>query len=422
MAGIRIAQVGCGGMGLRHLYGQVEHSRVFGSFDLVALCDANRAAAEHVADEAEKAFGVRPAVYTDFGELLDRERPEAVDIVTDAGTHHTLAVQAFEAGVHVGVEKPIALTVRAGLEIMAAAERSGRVLSVHENYRRDPMMRLVKAILESGALGEPRLLLDVSTRGTRSMPHTTAWRHLKHRGGYLLDYAVHNADLHMYFMGEIETVYAETALWETVRLVDGPELRSLADMYRHRVQEDIERAGSVEVDSEDMAVVVTRFMSGAIGQMTQTIAAPGEGIATDVLYCAEGSIRLPGARSGRPVIVTRADGDGPLPPEAALEMVPGFRLDDQTAPLFDGRRRLASYDLDSRQTDAKNIAIELEDFARSILDRRTPEVTGQIGLDAVALVYAILESGLARRPVSFAEIVEDRLNDYQTAANDHIGL
>ena len=207
-----------------------------------------------------------------------------------------------------------------------------------------------------------------------------------------------------------------------MRLVDGPELRSLAPMYRHRVQEDIERAGSVEVDSEDMAVVVTRFMSGAIGQMTQTIAAPGEGTATDVLYCAEGSIRLPGARSGRPVIVTRADGDGPLPPEAALEMVPDFRLDDQTAPLFDGRRRLASYDLDSRQTDAKNIAIELEDFARSILDRRTPEVTGQTGLDAVALVYAILESGLARRPVSFAEIVEDRLNDYQRAANDHIGL
>ena len=422
MAGIRIAQVGCGGMGLRHLYGEVEHRRVFGSFDLVALCDANRAAAEHVADEAEKAFASRPAVYTDFGELLDRERPDAVDVVTDAGTHHTLAVQAFDAGAHVAVEKPIALTVRAGREIIAAAERSGRVLSVHENYRRDPMMRLVKAILDAGELGKPRLMLDVSTRGTRSMPHTTAWRHLRHRGGYLLDYAVHNADLHMYFMGEIETVYAETALWEKVRMVDGPESGMVAEMYRHRVQEDIERAGSVEVDSEDMAVVVMRFKSGAIGQMTQTIAAPGEGTATDMIYCAEGSIRLPGARSGRPVIVTRADADGPLPPEAALEMVPDFRLDDQTAPLFDGRRRLASYDLDSRQTDAKNIAIELEDFARSILDGRPPEVTGETGLDAVALVYAILESGIAGRPVGFAEIVEDRLNDYQRPANDHIGL
>ena len=83
---------------------------------------------------------------------------------------------------------------------------------------------------------------------------------------------------------------------------------------------------------------------------------------------------------------------------------------------------MASYDLDSRQTDARNIAIELEDFARSILDRRPPEVTGQIGLNAVALVYAVLESGLAGRPVSFAEVAEDRLNDYQQSANDHIGL
>ena len=230
------------------------------------------------------------------------------------------------------------------------------------------------------------------------MPHTTAWRHLKRRGGYLLDYAVHNTDLHMYFMGEVATVYAETALWETRRTAERPESGILAEMYGHRVQEDIERAGAAEVDSEDMAVVVMRFKSGAIGQMTSTIAAPGEGTVADMVYCSEGSIRLPSARSGQPVIVTRADEDSPLPPEAALEMAPDFELDDLTAPLFDGQRRLASYDLDSRQTDAKNIAIELEDFARSILDERPPEVTGQIGLDAVALVYAILESGLARRP------------------------
>ena len=70
MADLRIAQVGCGGMGLRHLYGEVEERRVFGTFDLVALCDVNRKAAEHVADEAEKGLGARPNVYTDFDELL----------------------------------------------------------------------------------------------------------------------------------------------------------------------------------------------------------------------------------------------------------------------------------------------------------------------------------------------------------------
>jgi predicted dehydrogenase len=409
-------------MGLRHLFGEVELQRVFGTFDLVALCDVNRDAAEHVAAEAEKGLGTRPRVYTDFDELLDRERPDAVDIVTDAGTHHAMALKAFEAGVHVAVEKPLALTVRAGRDIIAASERAGRVLSVLENYRRDPMIRLVKAILDSRVLGEPRLLLDVSASGTRSMPHTTAWRHLKHRGGFLLDYAIHNADLHMYFLGGVDTVYAETALWEKVRTVDGPKSPFMAEMYRHRVQEEIERSGAVETTSEDMAVVVIRFKSGAIGQMTMTIAAPGEGTVADIIYCSKGSIRLPGARTGRPVIVTRLGDDAPLPPEAALEMVPDFQLDDLTAPLFDDRRRLASYDLGTRETDRKNIAIELQDFGRAILDGRSPEVTGEIGLTAVALVYAMLESGQARRPVSFADVLEDRVNAYQQVANDYLGL
>ena len=422
MADLRIAQVGCGGMGLRHIYGEVELQRVFGTFDLVALCDVAREAADHVAGEAEEGLGTRPRVYTDFDELLERERPDAVDIVTDAATHRAVALKAFEAGVHVAVEKPLALTVRAGRDIIAASERAGRVLSVSENYRRDPMVRLVKAILDSGALGEARLLLDVSASGTRRMPHATAWRHFKHRGGYLLDYAVHNCDLHMYFLGEVDTVYAETALWEKVRTVDSTSSSLMAEMYRHRVQDEFERSGAVEATSEDMAVVVIRFKSGAISQMTKTIAAPGEATAADIIYCSEGSIRLPGARSGKPVLITRLGEDAPLSPEAALEMVPDFRLDDQTAALFDGKRRLASYDLDFRQTDAKNIAIELQDFGRAILDGRAPDVTGETGLEAVALVYAILESGHARQAVSFADVLEDRVNAYQQDANDYLGL
>lgn len=422
MSKVRIVQVGCGGMGLRHVYGEIEANRVFGTLELTAVCDANRTAAEHVASEAESGLGSRPTVYTDFNEMLEFERPDAVDIVTDAGTHHTLAVNAFEAGAHVAVEKPMALTVRAGKNIIMAAERAGRILSVHENYRRDPMMRLVKAIIEAGVLGEPRLLVDVHAMGTRQMPHTTAWRHLKNRGGYLLDYGVHNADLHMYFMGEVETVYAETNLWEKVRLVSEQAPGSLAPMYRHRVPESIELDGVVEVDSEDMAIVIMRFKSGAIGQMSKTIAAPGEVISANMIYCAEGSINLPSARSGQQVKITKSGDMEPLSAQDTLDMVPDFQIDDQTALLFGGNRRLASYDLDHRQTDAKNIAIELQDFARAIIDSRPPEVTGQIGLDAIALIYAMLESGLAHRPVTFSEIVGDQLNDYQKDANEYMGL
>ena len=98
MADLQIAQVGCGGMGLRHLFGQIESKLVFGTFDYVAVCDLNTSAAEHVASEAERGLGKRPRVYNDFDEMLDKETSlDAVDIVTDAGLHHVLALKAFDA-------------------------------------------------------------------------------------------------------------------------------------------------------------------------------------------------------------------------------------------------------------------------------------------------------------------------------------
>ncbi len=423
MADLQIAQVGCGGMGLRHLFGQIESKLVFGTFDYVAVCDLNTSAAEHVASEAERGLGKRPRVYNDFDEMLDKETSlDAVDIVTDGGLHHVLALRAFDAGKHVAVEKPLALTVRAGMKMIEAAERAGKVLSVSENYRRDPLNRLVKAVLDSNALGSPRLVIDISAGGTRHMPHATAWRHLKLRGGYLLDYAVHAADLLLYFIGEVDRVYAETHLWEQIRYVDEPQSESMKTFYRHRVKEAIERTGSVEVTSEDMAVAVVRFKSGAIGQFTQTVAAPGEGTGAGIVYCDDGSINLPGSRSGRPLRVTRMGEDAYLSEDATLDLVPGFQLDDITAPLFDGQRRISSYDIPFADIDRKLIALELEDFAGAIRDGREPEVSGQVGLDAVALTYALLESGAIHHAVTFADVAEDRVNSYQREINDAAGL
>ncbi len=204
MADLKIAQVGCGGMGLRHLYGEVELKRVTDSFDLIAVCDLNQSAADHIANEAERCLGRRPEIYTDFDRMLSAEKDlDAVDIVTDVGLHHTLALKAFDAGVNVAVEKPLGVTVRACLRMIEAADVSGKVLLVEENHRRDPVYRLVKSVLDSGALGSPRLMHVASFGGTRNLPHGTAWRHIKNRGGFLLDYGVHDADLFGYFMGDI---------------------------------------------------------------------------------------------------------------------------------------------------------------------------------------------------------------------------
>ena len=291
------------------------------------------------------------------------------------------------------------------------------------------------------------------------MPHSTAWRHIKLRGGYLLDYAVHNADLFLYFMGKVDRVYAETQLWEEARAnTPIPTSPEMARYYRHRVREDIESAEAVETKSEDMAPVqfgsggemaryhrhrvrgdidgaaaiettsedmalaLVRFESGAMGQFAMTIAAPGESTRADIVYCDDGSVNLPGSRSGRPVSVTRLGEQAPLSETDTLGLAPGFALDDLTAPFFNGLRRPSSYEMTFPEIDRKLIAIELQDFAKSILDGRAPEVTGASGLEAVAIVYAILESGLLHEPVSFADVVQDRVNAYQREINESVGL
>src|SRR5204863_2534115 len=137
---------------------------------------------------AAERLGRRPATYSDSGAMLKSEPGLiAVNIVTDTRMHHVLAAEAFAASKHVGVEKPIAITVRAARRMVEQAKRAGKILAVLENFRRDPLVRLAKAAVAAGQIGTPRLLLDVSLSGTRWVQQTTAWRHLKLRGGWLLD-------------------------------------------------------------------------------------------------------------------------------------------------------------------------------------------------------------------------------------------
>ena len=141
---IQIAQIGCGGMGLRHAFSYVELKKHADLFDLVALCDLNAEVAEHVALEAEKELGLKPRVYTDFDTMLSEEKHlDAVDVVTDVGLHHSLTIKALESGLHVSVEKPMAVSVKACLQMIEAAEKAGKILVVQENHRRDPIYRLV---------------------------------------------------------------------------------------------------------------------------------------------------------------------------------------------------------------------------------------------------------------------------------------
>src|SRR5215472_8249161 len=106
---VRLAIVGCGGMGRRHLAGLAELLRTdYNNLQLVAVCDPNQANAEDLADEAAELLGERPTVFATAERML-AEADVLLDdnCTTESGSHHRVATDLLERGLHVLCEKPL---------------------------------------------------------------------------------------------------------------------------------------------------------------------------------------------------------------------------------------------------------------------------------------------------------------------------
>ncbi|MHB1319806.1 MAG: Gfo/Idh/MocA family protein, partial [Anaerolineae bacterium] len=218
MERVPFAIVGCGGMGGRHLNGVKElYDSGLSNVELVAVCDLRRDNAEHLAANAERLLGQRPAVFTDM-EAMTRALPElqAVDVTTDTGSHYAVVHAALDLGLHIQCEKPLASTIRGCNLLIEQHGRTGRVLSVAEQFRRDPICRLTRALLQAGVIGDSRMLIEVSAGGGNRII-IFPWRHIKEIGGIFVDAGVHNADLMQYYLGPVREVYARAAIMEPVR-------------------------------------------------------------------------------------------------------------------------------------------------------------------------------------------------------------
>jgi predicted dehydrogenase len=413
---LRIAIVGCGGMGRRHLAGLTELERCVGHLvELVAVCDLNEANANDLADEARQLLGYRPAVFSSIdGMMAGTDGLEAADCTTDSGSHHLVAAALLDAGLHTMVEKPLALTIRGCNRVIAAAERSGKLLSVAENFRRDPMNRLVRAIIDSGVIGAPQSILETSVHG-RDHIIITPWRHQKLSGTITLDAGVHNADILHYYFGAVVTAYGQTRIFEPVRTrhnTSGPG--GYYEKWAATMPERIEATG------EDAVFGLLTFANGAVGQYVDNHAGHGAPSIQRQVFGTRGSIAPAGDRNGRPVHVVLDDGTD-LIGDGVLDLVPDWRLDPVTAALF-GSERLAGYDLDFATTDRKLLAVEYAELADCVRNRTQPEVNGEVGRAAVGLICALFESQVAGRPVTMSDVLAGEIDAYQREIDQHYGL
>ncbi len=115
---------------------------------LVAVCDVS----EEAAQRAAQATGARP--YTDYREMLDREKPEAAAIIVPEITRDPILMDVLDAGVHVINETPIAGTLAQADRQGALAERKALKYEVAEQYYRAPRVRLQIELIRAGIFGK----------------------------------------------------------------------------------------------------------------------------------------------------------------------------------------------------------------------------------------------------------------------------
>jgi len=419
---IPLAIIGCGGMGHRHMYGLAELQKAgLSPFELVAVCDPNLDNANSLADQARERLGKRPQPVSTLSELNKTGDIQAVDICTLPAYHHTVAIEAMELGWHILCEKPVGLTSRACKLMQETSVKTRRILSVAENYRRDPINRLAKALLEERVIGTPRLMMHNTIGGSDRML-ISVWRHQKNASGILLDVGVHFADIMEFFLGNVTSVYAQTRLHEKKRINPmsgdtGSHQISSSQVYAHWQRE---MPSDFDATADDACYATILFESGAVAQYIEDHAARGEGMWKRAIFGSLGSMDLPGDRSGQRLKL-QLENQEIVDDERLLELVPNFALDKATAQLFGGDR-LFEYSFEFEQTDRKLIAVEYWELGQCILNKTLPEVDINQGARSVAIAYAWLESQVAGRSVGIDEVFLDELNTYQDEINQSMGI
>ena len=142
---LRVAIVGCGRIGQWHHIPPLLKIR---DAKVVAICDKN----EDLVKGAARRFNIS-RYYTDSSEMLAREEVNMVDICTPPQTHLALSIQAMEAGCHVLVEKPMALSLSEVDEMASVAKQNNMKLCQVHNKLFEPVMMKAHAIVNEGRIG-----------------------------------------------------------------------------------------------------------------------------------------------------------------------------------------------------------------------------------------------------------------------------
>jgi predicted dehydrogenase len=174
---------------------------------IAAVADPADGVAEAAAEEI--GDGGEVDVYTDVGEMLEREDIPAVIVAVPNFLHADMTRRAAEAGKHVFCEKPMALNVADARSMIDACESAGVKLMIGQVLRYLPPHVWVLDLVHSGDLGEPFGMQVSRIGGGWGGTYRAPWRLEKETcGGPLFEVSAHEIDLMRQVLGEAKTVYA----------------------------------------------------------------------------------------------------------------------------------------------------------------------------------------------------------------------
>lgn len=201
MEKVRIGVIGCGGIAnTKHMPAEKRNPAA----ELVAFCDV----VEERAVKAREDFGTPEcAVYTDYRQLLQDKSIDAVLVLTPNNVHCRITVDALDAGKHVLCEKPMAMNYAEAKEMLAARDRSGKVLTIGYQNRFRPDSLYLKKVADEGMFGDVYYAEAIAIR-RRAVPTWGVFIDKeKQGGGPLIDIGTHALDLTLFMMNNYEPAY-----------------------------------------------------------------------------------------------------------------------------------------------------------------------------------------------------------------------
>ncbi|RUT31861.1 Gfo/Idh/MocA family oxidoreductase [Paenibacillus zeisoli] len=330
MSKIKVAVIGCGAIAQRrHVPEYTNNEQV----ELVAFADPK---IERAQEMAEKHGG---KAYASYEEILANEKIDAVSICTPNYLHAPMTIAFANAGVHVLVEKPMAVAEEEGQQMIEAARKNGVYLMVGHNQRLMPPHVKAKEILDSGKLGRVitfRTAFGHPGPDAWSVDGRDSWFFEKDEAilGAMGDLGVHKSDFIRYLLND--------------------EVAEVASFIG-----TLDKEGT-EVD--DNAACLLRMKSGAIGTLVASWTQYRGGDNSTVLWCENGVMKI-GTVEGDEVIVELTNGT------------------------------VETYKVGAMATNEKQVPSGVIDaFVESIQSQTPPSISGEEGLRSLKVILAAFES------------------------------